>query len=105
MDLHVDGRDIPAVAQITKQGLTFVFDRRTGEPVWPIAEQPVLTSQVPGERTAKTQPIPSLPEPFGRNGTSKEQLNDLTPEVRAEAERIAAGYLMGPLYTPPTLGD
>ena len=103
MDLHVDGRDIPAVAQITKQGLTFVFDRRTGEPGWPIAEQPVLTSQVPGERTAKTQPIPSLPEPFGRNGTSKEQLNDLTPEVRAEAERIAAGYLMGPLYTPPTL--
>ena len=66
----MEGKEIPAVAQITKQGLTFVLDRRTGEPVWPIDEVAVAQSDVPGERTAATQPIPSLPEPFGRTGVT-----------------------------------
>ena len=103
LDVSVEGREIPAVAQITKQGLTFVFDRRTGEPVWPIDEVAVTQSDVPGEQTAATQPIPSLPEPFGRTGVTSEQLNDLTPEIHAEAQRIVSGYTLGPLYTPPTL--
>ena len=103
LDITVEGKEIPAVAQITKQGLTFVFDRRTGEPVWPIDEVAVAQSEVPGERTAATQPIPSLPEPFGRTGVTSDQLNDLTPEIHAEAQRIVSGYTLGPLYTPPTL--
>ena len=80
-----------------------MFDRRTGEPVWPIDEVAVAQSDVPGERTAATQPIPSLPEPFGRTGVTEDQLNDLTPEIHAEAQRSVAGYTLGPLYTPPTL--
>ena len=103
LDVSVEGREIPAVAQITKQGLTFVFDRRTGEPVWPIDEVAVAQSQVPGEQTAATQPIPSLPESFGRTGVTEDHLNDLTPEIHAEAQRIVSGYTLGPLYTPPTL--
>ena len=103
LDISVEGREIPVVAQITKQGLTFVFDRRTGEPVWPIDEVAVAQSQVPGEQTAATQPIPSLPEPFGRTGVTEDQLNNLTPEIHAEAQRIVSGYTLGPLYTPPTL--
>ena len=103
LDIALEGRRIPAVAQITKQGLTFVFDRRTGEPVWPIDEVAVAQSVVPGEQTAATQPMPSLPEPFGRTGVTEDQLNDLTPEIHAEALRIVEGYTLGPLYTPPTL--
>jgi len=103
LDLTVEGREIPAVAQITKQGLTFVFDRRTGEPVWPIEEVAVPQTQVPEEKTAATQPFPTLPEPFGRTGVSTEQLNDLTPEILKEAQRIAGRYTLGPLYTPATL--
>lgn len=103
IDITVDGEQIPAVAQITKHGLTFVFDRRTGEPVWPIEETPVAASNVPNEITAPTQPIPSLPEPFMPNGVTADRLNDLTPEILAEAQRIAAGYTLGPIYTPATL--
>jgi len=103
VDITVDGRKIPAVAQITKHGYTFVFDRRTGEPVWPIVETPFPASTVPGEMTSPTQPIPSLPEPFMPAGVTRDRLNDLTPEILAEAKRIAAGYTMGPVYTPATL--
>ncbi|MEK9990458.1 MAG: PQQ-binding-like beta-propeller repeat protein [Halieaceae bacterium] len=103
LDITVENKVIPAVAQITKQGLTFVFHRRTGEPVWPIPEMAVPQSAVPGEQTAATQPIPSLPEPFGRTGVTLDLLNDLTPEIYAEAKRIVEGYALGPLYTPPTL--
>ena len=103
LNITVDGKAIAAVAQITKQGLTFVFDRRTGVPVWPIEELPVVQSKVQGERTSPTQPIPTLPEPFGRTGVRVEDLNDLTPDILAEARRIAEGYTLGPLYTPPTV--
>jgi quinoprotein glucose dehydrogenase len=103
LDITVDGIDIPAVAQITKHGLTFVFDRRTGEPVWPIVETPVVSSTVPDEITAPTQPIPSLPEPFMLNGVTEDRLNNLTPEIFEEAKRIASQYTMGPIYTPATV--
>ena len=103
LDITVAGKAVAAVAQITKQGFTFVFDRRTGVPVWPIEEVPVTQSKVPGERTSPTQPIPTLPEPFGRTGVRVEDLNDLTPDILAEARRIVEGYTLGPLYTPPTV--
>jgi quinoprotein glucose dehydrogenase len=103
IDITVGGRRIPAVAQVTKQGFTYVFDRVTGEPVWPIVERPVPQSDVPGEVTARTQPMPTLPEPFERQGVTEADLNDLTPEIFAEAKRIAGRYRMGPLYNPPSL--
>jgi quinoprotein glucose dehydrogenase len=103
LDITVAKKRIAAVAQVTKQGFTYVFDRTSGKPVWPIIERPVPQSDVPGEVTARTQPIPTLPEPFERQGVSEADLNDLTPEIHAEARRIAARYRMGPLYTPPSL--
>jgi quinoprotein glucose dehydrogenase len=103
VDITVDGTNIPAVAQVTKQGFTFVFDRYTGKPVWPIVDQAVPQSDVPGEHTAATQPFPSLPEPFEQQGVDADSLNNLTPEIHAEARRIVRQYRMGPLYTPPTI--
>ncbi len=102
-DLVVDGREIPAVALITKQTFTFVFDRRTGEPVWPIEERPVPQTDVPGERTAPTQPFPTKPPPYDRQGTDPDDLIDFTPELRAEAEQILAQLRHGPLYEPPSM--
>ena len=102
-DLVVDGREIPAVALITKQTFTFVFDRRTGEPVWPIEERPVPQTDVPGERTAPTQPFPTKPPPYDRQGVDPADLIDFTPELRAEAEEILAQLHYGPLYEPPTV--
>lgn len=102
LDINVNGVKIPAVAQITKQGHTFVFDRRNGNPVWPIVETPVPASDVPDEQTAATQPIPSLPEPFMPNGVTVDRLNDLTPEIFEEAKRLAAKYTFGPIFTPAT---
>ncbi len=102
-DLMVDGREIPAVALITKQTFTFVFDRRTGEPVWPIEDRPVPQSDVPGERTAPTQPFPTKPPPYDRQGVDLDEIIDFTPELRAEAMEILSQLRHGPLYTPPSL--
>ncbi len=103
LDLVVDGERIPALAQVTKQAFTFVFDRRTGEPLWPIEERPVAQSDVPGERTSPTQPFPTRPPPFQRQGVREDDLLDFTPELRAEALAISKFYTLGPLFTPPTL--
>ena len=67
LDVTHDGQRIRAVAVVTKQGHTYVFDRESGEPLWPIIEMPVPASDVPGEQTSPTQPIPSKPAPFERN--------------------------------------
>ena len=104
-DITVDGRKIKAVAQVTKQAFTFVFDRATGKPVWPIEERPVPQSDVPGERTAATQPFPTKPAPFDRQGTSENDLIDFTPQLKAEALKIASQYKLGPLYLPPIVRD
>jgi glucose dehydrogenase len=101
-DVVVDGRRIKTVTQLTKQGMSFVFDRITGEPVWPIEERAVPQSEVPGEQTSATQPFPSLPEPYLTQGYHDEDLIDFTPELRAEALQIASRYVRGPLYMPPT---
>lgn len=103
VDLVVDGRAIKAVAQITKQGYTYVFDRITGEPVWPIIETPVPQSNVPGEKLSPTQPIPTKPPAFELQGVSGETLVDFTPELRQEAERLIEQFDFGPLFTPPSL--
>ena len=102
IDITVDGKPIKAVAQVTKQAFLYVFDRITGKPVWPIEEQPVPASTVPGEQAAKTQPIPSKPAPFDIQGATDDNLNDLTPEIHQEAIDIAKVYDRGPLFTPPS---
>ena len=102
-DITVDGRPIKAVVQLTKQGFTFVFDRATGEPVWPIEERPVPASDTPGERTAPTQPFPTKPAPFERQGVSIDDLIDFTPQLRAEAIELVKQYKIGPLFTPPAV--
>ena len=103
MDIEVDGREIKAVTQITKQAFSFVFDRVTGEPVWPIEERPVPQSPTPGERTSPTQPFPTKPPAFDRQGATIDNLIDFTPELRAEALEIVERYTIGPLFTPPSV--
>ena len=104
-DITVDGKKIKAVAQVTKQAFTFVFDRVTGRPVWPIEERPVPQSSVPGEKTSPTQPFPSKPAPFDRQGITTDDLIDFTPQLRAEAIKIADRYQLGPLFLPPIVRD
>ena len=102
--ITVDGREIDAVAQVAKNGFTYVFDRVTGEPVWPIEERAVDTeTDVPGEEVYPTQPFPSKPPPFARQGVSLEDANDLTPEIHALALAELKRFRLGPLYTPPSL--
>jgi quinoprotein glucose dehydrogenase len=102
--ITVGGKRIDAVAQVTKQGFTFVFDRVTGAPVWPIVERPVPTdTDVPGEKVWPTQPFPTRPPPFSRQGVTLEDANDLTPEIKALAQAEMKKYRIGPLFTPPSL--
>jgi len=104
-DITVGGRAIKAVAVPTKQGFLFVFDRATGVPVWPIEERPVPKGDVPGEWYSPTQPFPTRPAAFERQGVSVDDLIDFTPELRAEALEVVKKYRMGPLFTPPSMGD
>jgi quinoprotein glucose dehydrogenase len=99
-DIVVNGKKIKAVTQLTKMGMSFVFDRVTGKPVWPIEEKPVPQTDVPGERTSPTQPFPSKPGPYEPMGYSESDLIDFTPELRKEALEIASHYKRGPMYTP-----
>ncbi len=97
----VDGRRIKGVVQVTKQAFAFVFDRTNGEPVWEIEEREVPPSDVPGERAAPTQPFPTRPAPYDRQGITEDDLIDWTPELRAEAFEIVGDYDLVPPYTPP----
>jgi quinoprotein glucose dehydrogenase len=103
IDITVNGRAIKAVAQPTKQGWVYVFDRVTGQPVWPIDERPVAKGDVPGEWYAPTQPFPTKPPAFDRQGVSIDDLIDFTPQLRAEAVALASRYKLGPLFTPPVV--
>ncbi|MDP6371811.1 MAG: PQQ-binding-like beta-propeller repeat protein [Vicinamibacterales bacterium] len=105
MDVTVNGREVPAVVQLTKQALVFAFDRVTGEPLWPIEERPVPQSDVPGERTSPTQPFPTKPAPMDQQGATEDDLIDLTPRLREEALAIARRFRLGPLYAPPSLAE
>jgi quinoprotein glucose dehydrogenase len=82
--------------------MSFVFDRVTGKPVWPIEERPVPQIAVPGERHSPTQPFPTKPAPYSRQGYLEDDLIDFTPELKAEALAIAKRYVRGPMYTPTT---
>jgi quinoprotein glucose dehydrogenase len=101
MDITVNGRAIKAVGQPTKQGWIYVFDRLTGAPVWPIEERPVEKGTVPGEWYSPTQPFVTKPPPYEVQGVSVNDLIDFTPELRAEATKIAQNYKIGPIFTPP----
>jgi quinoprotein glucose dehydrogenase len=103
IDITVGGKPVKAVAQVTKQAFVYVFDRVTGQPVWPIEEQPVPASSVPGERASKTQPFPTKPAPIDIQDARDENLIDLTPEIHKEAVEIAASFDRGGLFTPPSL--
>ncbi|HEX5005548.1 MAG TPA: PQQ-binding-like beta-propeller repeat protein [Hyphomonadaceae bacterium] len=103
-DVKKDGKTIKAITVLTKQGMDFVFDRKTGEPVWPIEERPVPTSMaVPGEKLSPTQPFPTRPAPYSRLGYHEEDLINFTPELFEQAKMMMAEYTKGPMYTPPTL--
>ncbi len=102
-DITVDGRRIKAVMQPNKNGFLFVLDRTNGKPVWPIEERPVPQSNVPGERTSPTQPFPTRPPAFDRQGVADTDLIDYTPELKARAREIAKEFVTGPLFTPPSI--
>ena len=103
LDITVDGREIKAIAQVSKQAFTSVLDRVTGEPVWPIEERPVPQGNVPGEWYSPTQPFPTKPPPFDRQGITIDDLIDFTPQLRAEALEITDRARFGPLFSPPVL--
>ena len=103
LDVTVEGRPVKAVVQLTKQAFAYAFDRETGEPLWPLEEQPVTISDVPGEWTSPTQPFPTKPAAFDRQGFSEDDLVDFTPEIRAAALESLQDLRIGPLYTPPSL--
>ena len=100
-DITVNGRQIKAIAQPTKQNWLYVFDRVTGQPVWPIEERPVAKGDVPGEWYSPTQPFVTKPPAYDLQGISENDLIDFTPELRAEALKVVSRYKMGPLFTPP----
>ena len=101
IDIVVDGKPIKAVAQVTKQAFLFVFNRETGEPIWPIEERPVPQSTLEGEKSSPTQPFPTWPKPFDTQGINENNLIDFTPELRKEALEILDDLVHGPLFTPP----
>ena len=105
LDVNHEGRRVKAVAVVSKQAFTYVFDRVTGKPLWPIEERPVPQSDVPGEQTSPTQPFPTKPAAYDRQGVSEADLIDFTPEIKAQALKIASEYKLGPLFTPPIVAD
>lgn len=102
VDINVNGKPVKAVAQVSKQGFTYVFDRKTGVPVWPIEERAVPQSTVPGERSSATQPIPTKPPAYERQGVTESDLIDFTPELKAAALDVFKQFETGPLFTPPS---
>jgi quinoprotein glucose dehydrogenase len=104
-DIPVKGKLVKALAQPTKQGFLYVLNRETGKPLWPTPERPVPKGDVPGEWYSPTQPIPTKPPAYGAQGVREDDLIDFTPELRAEAVRLAKNYRLGPVYTPPSIVD
>ena len=105
-DINVNGRAIKAVALPSKQSFLYVFDRITGQPVWPIEERPVPQSDVPGEKTSPTQPFPTRPPAYSRNYVKvPDDVIDFTPELRAQGLKQLQRYKVGPLFNPPIVGN
>lgn len=101
LDVNTEQGPASIVAQPTKQGLVYTFNRETGEPIWPIEEVSFPSSIVPGEKLSATQPIPTKPAPFDMQGLSLDTLVDFTPEIHAQAVAAVADYQLGPLFNPP----
>ena len=102
-DITINGQTVKAVAQPTKQAFLYVLDRVTGRPIWPMEERPVEQSTVPGEKTSPTQPFPTKPPAYDRQGFLSDYLIDFTPELRAEALKVVSRYKIGPIFTPPVV--
>jgi quinoprotein glucose dehydrogenase len=102
-DITINGKTVKALAQTTKQALLYVFNRETGEPIWPIIERPVPIGDTPGEWYSPTQPIPTKPAPYDGTGLTVDDLIDFTPELRAEAVKLVSRYRIGPMFTPPVV--
>lgn len=109
IDITRNGRTIKAVAQPTKQSFLYVFDRTTGEPIWPIVERPAPRGDVPGEWYSPTQPVPldgtGQPFAYDTQGVSLDDLIDFTPALRADAEKLVSRYKIGPIFTPPVVSS
>jgi quinoprotein glucose dehydrogenase len=103
VNITVDGKPVKALAQATKQSILYVLNRVTGEPVWPFVERPIPRGDVPGEWYSPTQPVPSKPPFYDLNGSTVDDLIDFTPELRAQAIKLASKYKMGPVFTPPVV--
>jgi quinoprotein glucose dehydrogenase len=103
VDITQNGQTVRALAQPTKQAFLYVFNRLTGQPIWPIEERSVAASDVPGEKTSPTQPWPTKPPAYDRQGSSIDDLIDFTPALRAEAVKLASNYKLGPIFTPPVV--
>jgi quinoprotein glucose dehydrogenase len=103
IDVMMNGRTIKALAQPTKQAFLYVFNRETGEPIWPIEERPVPKGDTPGEWYSPTQPFPTKPPAYDGQGLAIDDLIDFTPELRAEAVKIVSRYRIGPMFTPPSV--
>ena len=102
-DIPHDGKMVKALAQPSKQAFLYVLNRETGKPIWPIIERKVAAGDVPGEWYSPTQPFPTKPPAYDRQGVSPDDLIDFTPELHAQALDLVKNYVTGPLYTPPTL--
>jgi quinoprotein glucose dehydrogenase len=105
LDVNIDGVETPIVVQTTKQNFAYVFNRVTGEPIWPIEDKPVPVSDVPGEKLATTQPFPTKPAAYGMQGLTHDDLIDYTPELRAKAIEALKDHKIGPLFNPPLHRD
>lgn len=104
-DVIIDGQLRKIVAQPTKQAFLYVFDRVTGEPIWPIEETPVEIGDVPGEWYSPTQPVPTKPPAYDRQGVTTDDLIDFTPELKARALEVAGWHKLGPIFTPPVVSN
>jgi glucose dehydrogenase len=105
VNITVNGKPVKAVAQASKQSILYVLNRETGEPIWPFVERPVPRGDVPGEWYSSTQPIPTKPPFYDRNGFTTGELIDFTPELRAQALKLASKYKLGPVFTPPVVSN
>lgn len=101
VQVEKNGQKIDAVAQISKQGYVYLFDRVTGEPVFPIEEKAVLQSTMIGEKSSKTQPIPTLPEAYARQNIKKSDFLSITPELEKEVSAVIENYNYGDMWLSP----
>jgi len=105
IDVTIDGEEVPAVVQVTKQAFAYAFNRATGEPLWPIEERPVPAGLIPGEQLSPTQPHPTKPLPYDMQGLSEDDLVDFTPELKQAALEALEPFAWGPFFQPPLHRD